>query len=132
MAGSIGVSESYHCSRKKQMTNTMYIAAAGTVSFDFREAGTIIGVAIVTNDAAAGACELSFNSTAQLTTHDTNGVVAGLTFTATGAQTVYVSPPMSEKVDAGERLYLHVTGANVVRAFIHTDSTGERRPPRRR
>jgi hypothetical protein len=114
------------------MVNSLYIGAAGSVSLDFRDAGKITTIVLVTNDGATGAIEVSFNATAAFTTHDTTGVVGGLILGGGGNGQRLVFP-LNESVDVGERLFLHVSGAlNTARAFVHTDSAAVRASARRR
>ena len=113
------------------MVHSLYIAAAGSVSLDIRDDAKITAIVIAANDQAPGGAEVSFTSTAQLTTNDTTGVLAGLPLAGSlaPATMMYV---MNEPVEAGERLYLHVTGANACRAFVYTDRAGARPSTRRR
>jgi hypothetical protein len=113
------------------MVNTLYLSAAGTASFDFRDAGNITSVTLSHNNAAIGATEVSFNSSQATTTNDTTGVIAAIVSTAAGQPSDAVFP-MKEPVDVGERLFLHVTGANICRATVVTDATPGRAGVRRR
>lgn len=115
------------------MVHTLYIATAGTVSLDFRDPGRITCVVISSADAAAGGAELSFNSSAQLTTNDTTGTIAGLVLQGNANGPPVAVFHLDESVDAGERIYLHVTGAaNATRAFICVSGAGTRASSRRR
>jgi hypothetical protein len=110
--------------------NTLYANAAGTVSIDMRDAGRIKGILVLSNMAAAGSVEVSFNSSSQSTTTDTTGVICGLLNQAGTGQSVYID--LDEPVDVGERIYMHTTGISAVRAFIYTDSATVKASPRRR
>jgi hypothetical protein len=113
------------------MVNTLYLAAAGTASLDFRDAGNIVGVTISTNSAAIGSIEVSFNSSSSFATNDTTGVIAGAVVAASGLDPAAFYE-MTEPVDVGERIFLHNSAANVVRVFIYTDSKSSARAATRR
>lgn len=115
------------------MINSLYIATAGTVSLDFREDGNITGIMLSCANVAVGAVEVSFNSSSSFTTNDTTGVVCGTIADGAGSTIVSELAGLSEPVQVGERIFLHVTGAlNVTRVFIFTDSKSQRAATRRR
>jgi hypothetical protein len=111
--------------------NTLYISAVGTSSIDFRDAGNIVGINMVSNDNAPGTIEVSFNSSPSFTTNDTTGVIGGLILPGNGTGADF-SAVMREAVDVGERLFLHSSSAAATRVFVYTDATGTKPSPRRR
>jgi hypothetical protein len=112
------------------MVNTLYSPFNGTYSLDFRDNARIKSITISHNGQTTGTVEVSFNSGSQPTTNDTNGVIAGCFIVLGAPQSFTVL--LDESVDAGERVYLHVSTANQVRVFINTDAVSAKPSPRRR
>ena len=114
------------------MVNTLYLGGAGTASLDMRDDGNIIGIGISCTNAAAGSLEVSFNSSSSFTTNDTTGVIGAqvLDGVGSGGQMTYLA--MKEPVSVGERVFLHLSGANIARVLIFTDTAAARPATRRR
>lgn len=111
--------------------NSLYLAGPGSVALDMREDDIIIGISLSGNSAAGGGMEVSFMSTASLTTNDTTGVLAGVIHAAGIPAHLYFI--LNEKIAAGERLYLHNSGVgNNARAFIFTEGASSKPSTRRR
>jgi hypothetical protein len=115
-------------------------------AIDVREDLTIEGIflnltAAAPIDNATIKMEVSFGSTSAFTSNDTTASLASLAIateagaagTAQFGQAVFI--PMAEKVQAGERIYLHINtsgGATTVQATAYIYGGGSARPSTRR
>jgi hypothetical protein len=128
----------------------LYAAAVASTDsaaiIDAREDTTIEGVylnvtATSPTDNSLVKVEISFGSTSAFTSNDTTASIASLAFateagalgTAQFGQAVFI--PMAEKVQAGERIYMHIfmTGGGAsVQATAFLYGGGAARPSTRR
>ncbi len=118
------------------MINKLFSTVTGTVSLDIREPGSITAIMISAQvpTAVTAEIEVSFNSTAQFQTNDATGILASVNLPAVIGAQANVVLQLSEPVDAGERIYLHISGSPRTSATIVTSTTGSpgRVPARRR
>ncbi len=119
------------------MVNKLYLSITGSASLDMRESGTITAIEISTQSptAVTNQIEVGFNSAAQFQTNDATGVLASVNVPSVIAASVNVVIPLSEAVDAGERLYLHQSAGGMTSVVIYSIPGGPpstRLPARRR
>jgi hypothetical protein len=115
------------------MVNKLFLSLAGTASLDFRDNGKITAVSVSWSGGGSGGWELSFNSSSQISTNDATGTILNGTIPSAAASNGFASLLMNETVDAGERVFLHLTGVGAAAtATIITDSATVKASPRRR